>query len=95
MKKDMKSHRGVFEKDRGSGIWWIRYADVTGKIRREKVGARSAAIELVEKRRTEVRLRLKLPERFRAKPILFSEIAEDARKGEEQDRRWSFAKTNR
>ena len=37
--------RGVFEKDPGSGIWWIRY-HVDGKPKREKVGRRSDAIAL-------------------------------------------------
>jgi hypothetical protein len=31
--------RGVFEKVPGSGVWWIRFADAMGCIRREK-GAR-------------------------------------------------------
>ncbi len=30
-----KKQRGVYEKPRGSGRWWIRYADATGRIRAE------------------------------------------------------------
>lgn len=35
--------RGLFERPPGSGIWWIRYHDATGRERREKVGSKSAA----------------------------------------------------
>jgi site-specific recombinase XerD len=73
-----KNPRGVFEKVPGSGEWWIRYIDATGKLRREKVGTKSAAIALVEKRRTEVRERLKLPENFRARPASFADLSKDA-----------------
>src|SRR5262245_27473614 len=40
-KKNGKKIRGVFERPKGSGIWWIRYADEFGQIHREKVGMRS------------------------------------------------------
>ena len=70
--------RGVFEKEPGSGVWWIRYADVNGKLRREKVGSKSAAVALVEKRRTAVRQGLKLPENFRARPLSLANLSMDA-----------------
>src|SRR4051812_30848976 len=78
MSKVAKKKRGVFERPAGSGIWWIRYADEHGRIRREKVGPRGAAIELRDTRKTEVRVRKKLPENFRARPITFGELAKDA-----------------
>src|SRR5262245_29788677 len=37
-KKEPKKVRGVFERPKGSGTWWIRYADEFGVIHREKVG---------------------------------------------------------
>ena len=77
-KEARKKQRGLFEKEPGSGVWWIRYADATGRIRREKVGNRSAAIKLYQKRKTEVLQGKKLPEQFRAKPVTFSELADDA-----------------
>jgi hypothetical protein len=67
---------GAFEKVRGSGVWWINYRDAQGRGRREKVGSKSAAIKLVEKRRTEARQGVKLPENLRTKPITFSQLAE-------------------
>ena len=73
-----KKHRGVFEKISKSGMWWIRYADGSGRIRREKVGNRSAALQLYQKRKTQVLQGEKLPENFRAKSVLFSEMAYNA-----------------
>ena len=63
--------RGVFEKEPGSGVWWIRYADASGRIRREKVGAKSHALQLYRKRKTEVSQGVKLPENLRRRPVLF------------------------
>lgn len=55
--KKSKLPRGVYEKVPGSKDYWIRYADPNGTIRRQHVGrSLSAAKELVEQRRTEVRL---------------------------------------
>jgi len=69
--------RGVFERDPGSGIWWIRY-EVNGKPKREKVGRRSDAIALYQKRKTEVRVGIKLPENLRTRGATFAEIGRDA-----------------
>jgi integrase len=78
MKKQTRKQRGLFEKMPGSGVWWIRYADADGRIRREKVGNRGAALKLYRKRKTQVLQGEKLPENFRAKPTLFSELADVA-----------------
>jgi hypothetical protein len=63
--------RGVFEKIPGSGIWWIQYFDAARRRRREKVGPKSSAIKRVEKRRTDAREGVKMPENLRAKPVTF------------------------
>jgi integrase len=76
--KVRRNPRGVFERVPGSGIWWIRYADATGRIRREKAGPKSWAIDLYRKRKTDVLARKKLPERLRARIVRFSELADDA-----------------
>ncbi len=73
-----KKQRGIYEKVPGSGVWWIRYANETGEIRREKVGARSAATQLYQKRKTQVRQGEKLPENFRAKALGFAQLAQNA-----------------
>ena len=46
--------RGLFERPLGSGIWWINYY-VNGKQRREKVGRKSDAIALYQKRKSDAR----------------------------------------
>jgi len=73
-----KLPKGVYERLPGTKIFWIRYADQTGRIRREKAGTKGAAIQLYQKRKTEVAQRKKLPENFRAKPVSFEELADDA-----------------
>jgi len=70
--------RGIFEKTPASGVWWIRYADATGRIRREKAGSKSAAVTLYRKRKTEVLQGKKLPERLRRPIVSFVELALDA-----------------
>jgi len=70
--------RGLFERPKGSGIWWIHYHDATGKKHRERVGPKSLARKLYEKRKTEIReARYFPPERRR--PILVREILDDYR----------------
>ncbi len=70
--------RGVYEKMPGSGTWWVRYADSMGRIRREKAGAKSSALTLYRKRKTESLQRKKLPENLRTPAASFSELAHDA-----------------
>ncbi len=55
--------RGVFEKLPGTGVYWIRYADSTGRIHREKAGTKSTALMLYRKRKTEILQGKKLPEK--------------------------------
>jgi site-specific recombinase XerD len=70
--------RGVFEKVRGSGEWWIIYWDAQNKRRREKAGSKSAAIMLHRKRKTEALQGKKLPETLRRPEVRFAELAKDA-----------------
>jgi len=69
--------RGVFEKVSGSGVWWIRFIDAEGALRREKVGSKSAAIKLYGKRKTDAMEGKKLPKKLRARQVRFSELADD------------------
>ena len=64
--------RGVYEKIPDSKDYWIRYADDKGRIRRQHIGkSLAAAKELVEQRRTEVRLGRFNPESVgRRKPAM-------------------------
>jgi integrase len=70
--------RGIFEKVPSSGVWWVRYADTTGHIRREKAATKSAALSLYRKRKTEILEGKKLPKNLRVANIAFEEIARDA-----------------
>lgn len=44
--QDKRNPRGVFERPKGSGIYWVRYHDATGRLRREKAGSRGMAVKL-------------------------------------------------
>lgn len=70
--------RGIFEKVPGSRVWWVRHADADGRLRREKAGTKSAALNLYRKRKTEALEGKKLPEKLRRLPVAFTEIARDA-----------------
>ncbi|HMK29501.1 MAG TPA: site-specific integrase [Terriglobales bacterium] len=78
MQREGGRMRGIYEKIPGSGIWWIRYTDASGRLRREKAGTKSAAILLYRKRKQEALEGCKLPERLRRRVVLFREIADDA-----------------
>lgn len=70
--------RGVFEKVRGSGIWWIHYADASGRRRREKIGTKSAAIKMYQLRKSQAWEGKKLPASVRMRRVVrFSELVED------------------
>src|SRR5262249_18156881 len=73
----MAVKRGIFERDKESGIWWIRWTDAERRKRREKVGSRSNAEKLLAKRHTQKLERARLPENLRSKAVLF-ELCEDA-----------------
>lgn len=75
--KQAKKVRGIYEKLPNSGVWWIRYSDATGRIRREKAGLKQAAENLYRKRKTEVLQGKKLPE-ARRRVVSFEELAKDA-----------------
>jgi integrase len=70
-------HRGVFERPRGSGTWWVRYADEHGRIHREKAGPKSLALRLYTRRKAEVQERRFFPERFRRRDVLLANFIRD------------------
>ena len=78
LRKKTRSVRGVFEKVPGTGVWWIRYADAMGRIRREKAGPKSSALVLYRKRKTESLQGKKLPENLRAPMVSFADLAREA-----------------
>ncbi|MGO8718459.1 MAG: tyrosine-type recombinase/integrase [Acidobacteriaceae bacterium] len=74
----MKGQRGLFERPKEFGIWWIRYTDANGRERREKAGTKSSAKLLYQKRKQQALEGKKLPEKLRARTITFGELLDDA-----------------
>jgi len=69
--------RGVFERPRGSGVWWVRYHDENGREHREKAGPKGLANDLYQKRKNEVRERRFFPEAIRRREVLVSDVVDD------------------
>ena len=76
-RKIERKERGVFEKEPGSDIWWIRYY-IDGRERREKVGRRGDAIKLYKLRKTDALRGVKLPNNMKHKGVRFRVIAQEA-----------------
>ena len=68
-RREMKKERGVFERPKGSGVWWINYY-VDGKQHREKAGSRSDAKDLYKERKATARRGEKLPDLRKGKVTL-------------------------
>lgn len=68
--------RGLFERPKDSGIWWVRWHDAKGKEHREKVGSKAAARQLYQKRKEDVRIGKKLPENLREREKTVGEVIE-------------------
>lgn len=62
MSKPEKKYRGVYEKNPGSGVWYIRWKNEKGRIQKMMVGAKRDAIKAVEQKRARVRLAVIAPE---------------------------------
>jgi hypothetical protein len=69
--------RGIYERPKYSGIWWILYY-VDGKRRREKVGRKSDAIKLYQSRKADALAGRKLPELRGSRVLTLSELIDDA-----------------
>lgn len=76
-KKEVKV-RGVWEKVRGSDVWWIHYTDAEGHRRREKVGRKSDAIDLLQQRRADATAGRKIERPLRERERTFEELADNA-----------------
>jgi site-specific recombinase XerD len=76
-RKVVRKERGIFEKEPGSDIWWIRYY-IDGRERREKVGRRGDAIKLYKVRKTDALRGVKLRANMKHKGLRFKVIAQEA-----------------
>ena len=66
--------RGIFERPPGSRVWWVHYHGPDGKRHREKVGRRSDAIALYQKRKADARRGIKLPELVPGRVVTFADL---------------------
>jgi integrase len=79
-KRKIAPQRGIYERVKGSGIWWIRWTDSEGHKRREKAGSHGVAEKLLLNRQAEKLKGVKLPDNLRAKSITFGALCDDALK---------------
>ncbi len=73
----MTRDRGIFERPRGSGIWYVRYKDESGRLHKEKVGPKGLAQKVYQKRKTEIAERRFFPERFNRPDVLLADYVTD------------------
>ncbi len=74
-----RKERGIFERPKGSKIWWIRYTCKYGHLHREKIGPKGLARTLYQQRKVQVRTEDYCPtqERNKPRPTLFQDFAEE------------------
>jgi integrase len=77
MPRQPKKQRGIFERVKKSGVWWIRYADQFGKMHIEKCGLFATAENLYHQRKTEMLQGKFDPGLLRRRQIGFDELIKD------------------
>jgi integrase len=87
-RSDKRHPRGIFERPKDSGVWWVRYADEHGREHREKVGPKGLAGKVYQKRKNEIQERRFFPERIRRREIPLAAMIDDYLKREEGRLRW-------
>lgn len=78
-KPKQETHKGVYEKNKGSGIWWIRYVNSEGKRIAESVGLFGDAVRRYNDCKQAVRDGA-TTQPLRHRGTLFSQLVEDALK---------------
>src|SRR5262245_60562526 len=76
-KRPGRRARGIFERPRDSGIWWVCYFDENGRKHREKIGSKGLAAKVYQKRKNEVQERRFFPERIRRREVFLADIIND------------------
>jgi site-specific recombinase XerD len=69
---------GLFERQKGSGVWWISYCDRQGKRHRERVGRKAEAITAYSDRKREIREGRYVPPRTKGRALTFLDLSERA-----------------
>jgi site-specific recombinase XerD len=72
-KKAPEKIKGVYERQPGSGVWWIQYF-VEGKRHRERVGSRGNAVKLYQTRKADALARRKLPQLRTGKKVCIADL---------------------
>lgn len=74
-----KNERGIFERPKGSKVWWIRYACKYGHLHREKIGPKGLAKDEYERQKVRARREGYCPthERNKPRPTQFQNMAEE------------------
>lgn len=80
-----KKHKGVFEREKGSGIWWCRFTDVDGKRKSRCVGTFTDACNFVDEQKVRVRKRIIAPVPSH-RGIRFQQLTDDAIKQSDTSR---------
>jgi hypothetical protein len=70
-KKISNLPKGIFEKNPGSKVHWIRYISADGKLHRERIGSRKDAVTALASRRDD-KSKGKLPKVSKRNPTLAS-----------------------
>jgi len=76
--------RGLFERPKGSGVWWIHYHDANGRKHREKVGSKGLARKVYMQRKTEIAEGRYFPNARRRAPI-FADLLTDYREAKRRE----------
>ena len=76
-KAKQQKHRGVFERQKGSNVWWIRYTDQRGRRVTRKIGHHSAAVHAYDRVTSAIRVGLVVPNASRS-GVRLSELIDDA-----------------
>lgn len=84
-KPRLRKHKGVFERDKGSNIWWARFTDIDGKRKSRCVGTFSDACNFVDEQKVRVRKRIMAPIPSH-RGVRYKQIVEDAIKQSDESR---------
>jgi site-specific recombinase XerD len=81
-----KKHRGVFEREKGSGIYWVRFLDVDGKRKARCIGNFSDAVNFYETEKIRIRRRILGPVASH-RGVRYGQLIDDALKYSETSHR--------
>ena len=74
-----QKHKGVFERDKGTGIWWCRYVDVDGTRKSRSIGTFTDAVNFYEENKARIRKHVVAPPDTH-RGIRYSQLVDDALK---------------